>query len=316
MYEEYQRQEEENIKKGKKGFVSTISGLSAQPSGIKGSGELREPYDNSQTPESEEYESADNLLAERKRCEEHLKGAEMAHEVMVDAGGLLVDIKAEKVEATEVKLNDLESESLGVSQNGALVGMGSLLDNVYCAAVEKLNSNVSAVLEDQNSCPLIGLDDEKEPIRNGDDFLFGKVKARMEEKLLSGLSPAKPLVTPHPERPVHTNTSEELCRLVCMSGSDFVSLPNILEKEESEAQPSSQEVPFKTPKDPDGKAASRGDAPAKTINISSDTERPSDGEEKEKKIQTSSTQVGLKLSPNVPNCVDFSDNAEATEYKF
>ena len=28
MYEEYQRQEEENIKKGKKGNVSTISGLS------------------------------------------------------------------------------------------------------------------------------------------------------------------------------------------------------------------------------------------------------------------------------------------------
>uniref|UniRef100_A0A674NGX2 Neurobeachin n=1 Tax=Takifugu rubripes TaxID=31033 RepID=A0A674NGX2_TAKRU len=299
MYEEYQRQEEENIKKGKKGFVSTISGLSAQPSGIKGSVELREPDDNSQTPESEEYESADNLLAERKRCEEHLKGTEMADEVMVDVGDLLVDIKAEKVEATEVKLNDLESESLGVSQNGALVGMGSLLDNVYCAAVEKLNSNVSGVLEDQNSCPLIGLDDEKEPIGNGNDFLFGKVTARMEEKLLSGLSPAKPLVTPHPERPVHMNTSEELGRLVCMRGSDFGSLPSILEKEESEPQPSSQgarsaEVPLKTPKDPDGKAASREDAPAKTINFSSDTERPSDGQEKEKKIQTSSTQVGLQ----------------------
>uniref|UniRef100_A0A674MUF3 Neurobeachin n=1 Tax=Takifugu rubripes TaxID=31033 RepID=A0A674MUF3_TAKRU len=237
MYEEYQRQEEENIKKGKKGFVSTISGL----------------------------------------CEEHLKGTEMADEVMVDVGDLLVDIKAEKVEATEVKLNDLESESLGVSQNGALVGMGSLLDNVYCAAVEKLNSNVSGVLEDQNSCPLIGLDDEKEPIGNGNDFLFGKVTARMEEKLLSGLSPAKPLVTPHPERPVHMNTSEELGRLVCMRGSDFGSLPSILEKEESEPQPSSQgarsaEVPLKTPKDPDGKAASREDAPAKTINFSSDTE--------------------------------------------
>lgn len=303
MYEEYQRQEEENIKKGKKGFVSTISGLSAQPSGIKGSVELREPDDNSQTPESEEYESADNLLAERKRCEEHLKGTEMADEVMIDVGDL-VDIKAEKVEATEVKLNDLESEPLGVSQNGALVGMGSLLDNVYCAAVEKLNSNVSGVLEDQNSCPLIGLDDEKEPIRNGNDFLFGKVTARMEENLLSGLSSAKPLVTPHPERPVHMNTSEELGRLVCMSGSDFGSLPSILEKEESEPQPSSQgarsaEVPLKTPKDPDGKAASREDAPAKTINFSSDTERPSDGQEKEKKIQTSSTQVGLQLSPNV-----------------
>lgn len=303
MYEEYQRQEEENIKKGKKGFVSTISGLSTQASGIKDSVDLREPDDNSQTPESEkEYESTDSLLAERKRCEEHLKGPEMADEVMVDVRDLLVDIKAEKVEATEVKLNDLESESVGVSENGAVVGMGSLLDNVYCGAVEKLTSNVSRRLDDQNSCPLIALDDEKEPIGNGNDFLFGKVTARMEEKLMSGLNPTKPLVMAH--RPVHTNTSEELGRLVHMSGSDFNSLPSILEKEEFEPPPSSQggrsaEVPFKAPKDPDGKAASKEDAPTKTINVSSDTERLSDSQEK--KIQTSATQVGLNLGHNALN---------------
>lgn len=313
MYEEYQRQEEENIKKGKKGFVSTISGLSAQPSNIKGGAELRESDDSSQTPESEkEYESADSLLAERKRCEEHLKGTEMADGVMVDVHELLVDIRAEKVEATEVKLDDLESESEGVSENGSLVGMGSLLDNVYCAAVKKLNNNVSSTLDDQNSCPLIALDDEKEPIRNGSNLLFGKVAARMEESLLSGPGPVQPLVAPHQERPVHANTSEELSQLVHLSGSDLGSLPSILEKEEFELQPSSEgdrsdKVPFKTSKNPDSKTASREDALAKTININSDMDRPSDSQEKEKKIQTSTTQVGLKLNHNVFNYIGFWD---------
>lgn len=55
MYEEYQRQEEENIKKGKKGNVSTISGLSSQTAGAKGGMEIREIEDlsQSQSPESE-----------------------------------------------------------------------------------------------------------------------------------------------------------------------------------------------------------------------------------------------------------------------
>ncbi|KAK9402355.1 neurobeachin [Crotalus adamanteus] len=44
MYEEYQRQEEENIKKGKKGNVSTISGLSSQTTGAKGAMEIRLEY--------------------------------------------------------------------------------------------------------------------------------------------------------------------------------------------------------------------------------------------------------------------------------
>ena len=74
MYEEYQRQEEENIKKGRKGFVSTISGLSAQPTSIKGAtGASLELDDTSQTqtPESEaDYpegaEASRNPLADGK----------------------------------------------------------------------------------------------------------------------------------------------------------------------------------------------------------------------------------------------------------
>lgn len=300
MYEEYRRQEEENIKKGKKGFVSTISGLSAQPSGIKDGVELRGPDDNSQTPESEkEYKSADNLLSERKRCEEHLKGTVMANKVMVDVHDLLVDFKAEKVEVTEVKLDDLESESVGVSENGALVGMDSLLDNDYCAVVEKLNSNVSGVFDDKDSCPLISLDDDNESIRNGNDFPFGKVTARMEVKLLSGHSPVQPLVMPHQEQPGHTSTSEELGHLVHISGSDFGSLGNF-EREENELHKLSRgercaEVPFKTPSNPDTNTESRENIPTKTTNATSDTERPHDSQEKETKIQTSTTQVGIKF---------------------
>ena len=309
MYEEYQRQEEENIKKGKKGFVSTISGLSAQPAGITDGVELREPDDKSQTPESEkEYESADKVLSERKRCEEHLKGTVMTDKVIVDVHDLLVDIKAEKVEATEVKLDDLESESVSVSENGALVGMDSLLDNVYCAAVGKLNSNVSAVF-DKNSCPLISLDDEKESTRDDNDFLFEKVSARMDVKLLSG--PVQPLAMPHQELPVHTNTSEELGQLVHTSSSDFSSLgPSILEKEER--QPLSRgdrsaQVPIKTPSppNPDADTPSRENTPKKTTNAYSDEERPNDSQEKEKKIQTSTTQVGPKLDFNVFTYMDF-----------
>uniref|UniRef100_A0A673LR92 Neurobeachin n=1 Tax=Sinocyclocheilus rhinocerous TaxID=307959 RepID=A0A673LR92_9TELE len=105
MYEEYQRQEEENIKKGKKGSVSTISGLSAQPTTVNGNLEIREIDDTSQTqtPESEaDYgENADsrNLLAETKGPEGEAERS--AAGVRVEVHDLLVDIKAEKVEATE-----------------------------------------------------------------------------------------------------------------------------------------------------------------------------------------------------------------------
>lgn len=316
MYEEYQRQEEENIKKGKKGFVSTISGLSAQASGIKGGVELRELDDNSQTPESEkDYESGDShsLLAEGKKPEEALRGTEgNVDRVRVEVHDLLVDIKAAKVEATEVKLEDMDCETLGVSENGAL-GMDSLLDNVYCAAVEKLNSDINSVLlpkcsmDDQNTPPLINLDDEKDTVPNSSNFLFGKVAGRIEHKHL-----AEPLALPHPELPVHTSTSNKLGLLADRPGSsELCSLPCILEKEDFEPQPDLQAVnsvaatevgaSSKRPEVVEGKAAPTFEADASAtlmrgdtapVSNNSDAERSDEGKDKEKKIQTSATQVG------------------------
>ncbi|TKS80785.1 Lipopolysaccharide-responsive and beige-like anchor protein [Collichthys lucidus] len=319
MYEEYQRQEEENIKKGKKGFVSTISGLSAQASGIKGAVEIREMDDNSQTPESEkDYESADsrNLLAEGKGPEEGLRGTEATVDgVKVEVHDLLVDIKAEKVEATEVKLDDLDlsSETLGVSENGALVEVDSLLDNVYCAAVEKLNSNVNSVLlpkasmDDQNAPPLITLDDDKDTLPSNNNFLFGKVTGGMEDKLLPDLSPAEPLVLPSPEPPVHTGASDELSLLAHMtSSSELGTLPCILEKDEFELQAALEGISSvagteaKSPGVTEGTAAAASEGDASTVKTSSaadatssDTERSDDSKDKERKIQTTATTQSL-----------------------
>ncbi|XP_049927577.1 neurobeachin-like [Epinephelus moara] len=326
MYEEYQRQEEENIKKGKKGLVSTISGLSAQAPGIKGAIEIREMDDNSQTPESEkDYESADsrNLLAEGKGPEEGLRGTEGTVDgVRVEVHDLLVDIKAEKVEATEVKLDDLDlsSDSLGVSENGALVEVDSLLDNVYCAAVEKLNSNVNSVLlpkgsmDDQNAPPLITLDDDKDSIPNSNNFLFGKVAGSMEDKLLPDLSASEPLVLPSPEPPVHTGASDELGLLAHMAGSsELGSLPSILGKGEFELQAALEGVSSvagaeakassKSPEVTDDTAAATCEGDPSAVENSSvadansnasDTERSDDGKDKEmKKIQTTATTQSL-----------------------
>ncbi|XP_063059169.1 neurobeachin a [Engraulis encrasicolus] len=214
MYEEYQRQEEENIKKGKKGSVSTISGLSAAPATsaggvpgavtvVNGSIEIRELDDTSQTqtPESEaDYGEGAvvegrNLLAECHKGPEGTAAVPVPGEAVVSsvaavvagaaaaaaagAGGagvpagvrvevhdLLVDIKAEKVEATEVKLDDLDlsPEVLGVGgvgitgvgsgvgvgvgggggvENGPLVEVDSLLDSNYCASIHKLNGTLA-----------------------------------------------------------------------------------------------------------------------------------------------------------------------------
>ncbi|XP_049431595.1 neurobeachin isoform X4 [Epinephelus fuscoguttatus] len=326
MYEEYQRQEEENIKKGKKGLVSTISGLSAQAPGIKGVIEIREMDDNSQTPESEkDYESADsrNLLAEGKGPEEGLRGTEGTVDgVRVEVHDLLVDIKAEKVEATEVKLDDLDlsSESLGVSENGALVEVDSLLDNVYCAAVEKLNSNVNSVLlpkgsmDDQNAPPLITLDDDKDSIPDSNNFLFGKVAGSMEDKLLPDLSASEPLVLPSPEPPVHTGASDELGLLAHMAGSsELGSLPSILGKGEFELQAALEGVSSvagaeakassKSPEVTDNTAAATCEGDPSAVENSSaadansnasDTERSDDSKDKEmKKIQTTATTQSL-----------------------
>uniref|UniRef100_A0A3Q1GPW8 Neurobeachin n=1 Tax=Acanthochromis polyacanthus TaxID=80966 RepID=A0A3Q1GPW8_9TELE len=322
MYEEYQRQEEENIKKGKKGLVSTISGLSAQASGIQGVIEIREIDDSSQTPESEtDYESSDsrNLLAEGKVTEEDFKGTEATVDgVRVEVHDLLVDIKAEKVEATEVKLDDMDlsSETLGVSENGALVEVDSLLDNVYCAAVKNINGNVSSVLlpkgsiDDQNAAPLITLDDDKDSSPHNNNFLFGKTTGSIDDNLLPDLSPAQPLVLPSPELPVPSSASNELGLLAHMTGS---SLPSILEKDEFELQTALEgissaagteaDTSSKSPEDTEGRAAAEsegdpldgktGNAADATSNIS-DTERSDDGKDKEmKKIQTTATTQSL-----------------------
>uniref|UniRef100_A0A3P9AQ13 Neurobeachin n=1 Tax=Esox lucius TaxID=8010 RepID=A0A3P9AQ13_ESOLU len=209
MYEEYQRQEEENIKKGRKGLVSTISGLQdLQAGGIQGNMEIREidEHSQTQTPESEgDYPETPGhprgVLSEGKSGEEGALGSteRTGSGVRVEVHDLLVDIKAEKVEATEVKLDDLDlsSEPLGVAvgvtggvvsedRSAALVQVDSLLDNVYCAAVEKLSSSaVSGVLvhnatvafapDDHNTGHLITLaGDDRESLPSNSNFLFGK----------------------------------------------------------------------------------------------------------------------------------------------
>ncbi|MBN3301563.1 NBEA protein, partial [Amia calva] len=323
MYEEYQRQEEENIKKGKKGSVSTISGLSSQASAVKGAIEIREIDDSSQTqtPESEaDYpESADsrNLLAEVKGPEEVLGVVERpAGGVRVEVHDLLVDIKAEKVEATEVKLDDMDlsPETLAGSENGALVEVDSLLDNVYCAAVEKLKSNVNGTLvpkesEDKNTGPLITLADEKDSIPNNNSFLFNKVPGSQEEKLLPELTSAEPLVLPSPQEPqVHTSASDDLGLLAHMTGSaDLAPTANILEDNEFKIQTTLDEISSIARADAASKVAEYADIGAvgaegeasstKTgdaASTTSDTERSDDGKDKEiKKIQTTATTQAL-----------------------
>uniref|UniRef100_A0AAY4BTR7 Neurobeachin n=1 Tax=Denticeps clupeoides TaxID=299321 RepID=A0AAY4BTR7_9TELE len=269
MYEEYQRQEEENIKKGRKGLVSTISGLSAQPSSIKGALEL-DDNSQTQTPESEaDYpesaETSRNPLAEGKgheAGEEEEEAARAGAEVRVEVHDLLVDIKAEKVEATEVKLEDMDlspESTPAASENGALVGVDTLLDNVYSAAVEKLGE-VGGVLvpevgtsarqddeeEDKNTGPLITLADEKDSLPSTtSSFLFGKVGSGA--KLLPDLtsptpaSASEPLVLPSLQ--VHTGASDDLGLLAHMtSGSDLGSARGILEDDEFKLPPALSEV--------------------------------------------------------------------------
>ncbi|KAI1893596.1 hypothetical protein AGOR_G00125350 [Albula goreensis] len=338
MYEEYQRQEEENIKKGKKGLVSTISGLSAQASGIKGVIEIREMDDNSatQTPESEaDYpESGDsrNLLAEPKGPEEALAGVErVVSGVRVEVHDLLVDIKAEKVEATEVKLDDLDLSpetlvvGVGVAENGSLVEVDSLLDNVYCAAVEKLGGvGVNGESgEDKNAGPLITLADEKDSVPNNNSFLFGKVVGGGRPDL----TPGEPLVLPSPEPQVqvHTGASDDLGLLAHMTGSSDLAPPtsSILEDDtqfklqsaledmgtigepgdcaaaavtdpKGGASETAEATVTAATMEADVSATAKGGSGADAASTISDTERSDDGKDKEiKKIQTTATTQTL-----------------------
>nr|XP_023681770.1 neurobeachin [Paramormyrops kingsleyae] len=320
MYEEYQRQEEENIKKGKKGLVSTISGLSA--SGIKGAIEIREIDDHSQTqtPESEaDYpESADSrhLLVDPKGPDELAGGERPVGGVRVEVHDLLVDIKAEKVEATEVKLDDLDlsPEVLGLTENGPLVEVDSLLDNVYCAAV----GNLRGVLvskesgEDKNTGPLITLADEKDSVTGDGGFLFGKVGGGPDNKLLGHLTSAERLVLSGPEPTVIPGSSaDDLGLLAHMTASsDLPSAPNLLEDTEFKLHAALEDLnpmvePDAIPKVTDyttgGAVGTEGDASATKSggavdagSTNSDTERSDDGKDKEtKKIQTTATTQTL-----------------------
>ncbi|XP_058268222.1 neurobeachin a isoform X10 [Hemibagrus wyckioides] len=305
MYEEYQRQEEENMKKGKKGSVSTISGLSAQPASVNGT---RETDDTSQThtPESEaEYtESSEpqNLLTDAKE--------------QVHVHELLVDIKAEKVEATEVKLDDLDlsPEALGGGggggggmENGPLVEVDSLLDAAYC--VHKLNGGLAPKEEeepivrtgtsedDANLGPLITLDDEKDITPNNNGFLFPK----SEEKLLPSLATPEPLSLSGPEQvpvaptvptsvPV-SSASDDLSLLAHMTScdSDLAADDDSFKLQSSLADISTLAEGSESGIGEAGTIKS-GDA----ISTVSDTERSDDGKDKEmKKIQTTATTQAL-----------------------
>uniref|UniRef100_A0A8C8A375 Neurobeachin b n=1 Tax=Oryzias sinensis TaxID=183150 RepID=A0A8C8A375_9TELE len=278
MYEEYQRQEEENIKKGKKGLVSTISGLSAQTSGIKSVMEMKEMNDPSQTPESEtEYESAEsrNLLSDRRGPEENFP-----------------------------------CETLGIPENGALVEVDSLLDNVYCTAVEKLNNNVSCMLlpksnmDDQNATPLISLDDG-EGVLHSNNFLFPKAKGSMEDKLIPDLSSDEALMLQRSEMPSHSRPDNELCLLSNVTNS---TLPDVPVK--GEKQLLLEGISFLTATEPNNltevpevadtpelnrlteNTSSRSDT---TINTS-DSGKLENGKDKEKIRTTATTQVSIILT--------------------
>uniref|UniRef100_A0A671L8B9 Neurobeachin-like n=1 Tax=Sinocyclocheilus anshuiensis TaxID=1608454 RepID=A0A671L8B9_9TELE len=313
MYEEYQRQEEENIKKGKKGLVSTISGLSAQASAIKGTLEL-DPDSQTQTPESEadEPETTDsgrNLLSETKCLDEE----NPATGVHVEAHDLLVDIKAEKVEATEVKMDDMDL--LPVTENGGLVEVDSLLDNVYSAAVEKLNSSVNSVLvpkatiEDKSSGPLITLADEKDAIPSNNTFLFGTMATSSGENLLPEMGPSEPLPLSEVEPQVHTSSSADLGLLALMakSSKELDANPTTLEDNRFKMQPalsgfnvSEGENLSKCPGQIETLAVdlepgvSGVKSTADVTSTTSDTEKSDDGKDKEvKKIQTTATTQSL-----------------------
>ncbi|KAG5844667.1 hypothetical protein ANANG_G00164910 [Anguilla anguilla] len=301
MYEEYQRQEEENIKKGKKGSVSTISGLSAQapPPVVNGAMEIREADDGSQTqtPESEaDYpESGDPETCWWRPRPWRRRGAGGAGQattpgVRVEVHDLLVDIKAEKVEATE--------------ENGPLVGVDSLLDNVYCAAVEKLSADVGVGIgvvngdgglapkgppEDGDLGPLITLADEKDSVPSNNGFLFSKVAT------------GEPLV--------HTSASDDLSLLAHMTtgGADLAPprpRPAGLRRHAgggrrlraAERAGGHQRRRHGRPgcRDRDGDPSVGRTGGGDAASTASDTERSDDGKDREmKKIQTTATTQAL-----------------------
>ncbi|NXD21122.1 NBEA protein, partial [Spelaeornis formosus] len=332
MYEEYQRQEEENIKKGKKGNVSTISGLSSQTTGAKGGMEIREIEDlsQSQSPESEtDYPvntDTRDLLMATKVSDDVLGTTERpgGGGVHVEVHDLLVDIKAEKVEATEVKLDDMDlsPETLGTGENGALVEVESLLDNVYSAAVEKLQNNVHGSVgiikknEEKDNGPLITLADEKdEPSTNNTSFLFDKIPSQ-EEKLLPDLSSNHIAIPNVQETQMHLGVNDDLGLLAHMTGSvDITCASSIIEDKEfkihttsdgmnsiseRELSSSSKGLEYAEMTATTLETESSGNKTVPNVDagsIISDTERSDDGKEAGKeirKIQTTTTTQAIQ----------------------
>ncbi|NXD78606.1 NBEA protein, partial [Halcyon senegalensis] len=331
MYEEYQRQEEENIKKGKKGNVSTISGLSSQTTGAKGGMEIREIEDlsQSQSPESEtDYPvSTDtrDLLMATKVSDDVLGSAERpGGGVHVEVHDLLVDIKAEKVEATEVKLDDMDlsPETLVTGENGALVEVESLLDNVYSAAVEKLQNNVHGSVgiikknEEKDNGPLITLADEKdEPSTNSTSFLFDKIPSQ-EEKLLPELSSNHISIPNVQETQMHLGVNDDLGLLAHMTSSvDITCASSIIEDKEFKIHTTSDGMSSISERElaSSSKGLEYAEMTATTLetessgsktvpsvdagSIISDTERSDDGKEAGKeirKIQTTTTTQAVQ----------------------
>ncbi|XP_068936072.1 neurobeachin isoform X1 [Petaurus breviceps papuanus] len=330
MYEEYQRQEEENIKKGKKGNVSTISGLSSQATGAKGGMEIREIEDlsQSQSPESEtDYPvSTDtrDLLMATKVSDDVLGNSDRpGGGVHVEVHDLLVDIKAEKVEATEVKLDDMDlsPETLVTGENGALVEVESLLDNVYSAAVEKLQNNVHGSVgiikksEEKDNGPLITLADEKdEPTNNSTSFIFDKIPSQ-EEKLLPELS-SNHIIPNVQETQVHLSVSDDLGLLAHMTSSvDLTCTSSIIEEKDFKIHTTSDRMSSISERElaSSSKALEYAEMTATTLetessgnkivpnidagSIISDTERSDDGKEAGKeirKIQTTTTTQAVQ----------------------
>ncbi|XP_059000009.1 neurobeachin isoform X5 [Mustela lutreola] len=330
MYEEYQRQEEENIKKGKKGNVSTISGLSSQTTGAKGGMEIREIEDlsQSQSPESEtDYPvSTDtrDLLMSTKVPDDILGNSDRPGSgVHVEVHDLLVDIKAEKVEATEVKLDDMDlsPETLVGGENGALVEVESLLDNVYSAAVEKLQNNVHGSVgiikknEEKDNGPLITLADEKDELPNSStSFLFDKIP-KQEEKLLPELS-SNHIIPNIQDTQVHLGVSDDLGLLAHMTGSvDLSCTSSIIEEKEFKIHTTSDGMSSISERDlaSSSKGLEYAEMTATTLetessgskivpnidagSIISDTERSDDGKESGKeirKIQTTATTQAVQ----------------------
>ncbi|XP_029331038.1 neurobeachin isoform X9 [Mus caroli] len=330
MYEEYQRQEEENIKKGKKGNVSTISGLSSQTAGAKGGMEIREIEDlsQSQSPESEtDYPvSTDtrDLLMSTKVSDDILGSSDRPGSgVHVEVHDLLVDIKAEKVEATEVKLDDMDlsPETLVGGENGALVEVESLLDNVYSAAVEKLQNNVHGSVgiikknEEKDNGPLITLADEKEELPNSSPpFLFDKIP-RQEEKLLPELS-SNHIIPNIQDTQVHLGVSDDLGLLAHMTASvELTCTSSIMEEKDFRIHTTSDGVSSVSERElaSSTKGLDYAEMTATTLetessnsktvpnvdagSIISDTERSDDGKESGKeirKIQTTATTQAVQ----------------------